>query len=71
MAYYVIHDSENKGLVVQADSRSEARSVGEKVSDARISAAVREDEGATITETEKKFASTTENPYKFVENVLH
>lgn len=70
MEYYVIYSTEGTGeLVVKATSRTEARKIGKTVKNSHISAAVREDEGATITDDEKEFASTKKDPYRFVEYV--
>lgn len=71
MSYYVIHYEDGTGIVVQAEDRGTARSVGETARDDRVSAAVREDEGATITDAEKEEASTKDNPYRFQENILN
>ena len=67
MSYYVIHYQNGDGIVVQADGRNEARSIGENALDLSVSAAVREDEGALIKEEEKHIASTQKNPYRFIE----
>jgi hypothetical protein len=70
---YVIHYSDPSvtPVCVQAGSRTEARMIGKKARpDERISAAVREDEGAEISQTEREHLSTKENPYRFIEEVL-
>lgn len=62
MNYYVIHyeDGTKDPIVVKAEDRGEARDIGEN--NGRVAAAVREDEGTSLTEEEKEKASTKDNP---------